>query len=220
VFVSTFSARARAIRYALIAALLLIVPSVALAQTRFEVTPYVGWRDGNDVRDKSGLAVQFDSGVAYGFIVDVAITRNLYAEFTFSYRDTHGRFVFPPAVDPFTPTGTFEFDGTLNYYQGGIVYHFETGQPAFRPFLFASFGAARLSTEGASSSNMSGTVGGGIKFMFSNNVGVRGEYRLFVTDTDFVGRGNWCNWWGYCYSVLTTQYLYQSQLSAGLIIGF
>lgn len=217
---SVRSTHKRSMRYVLTAALLLIVPSAALAQTKFEVSPYVGWRDGNDVRDRSGLAVQFDSGVAYGFIVDVAITRNLYAEFTYSYRDTGGRFIVPPEVDPFTPTGAFDFTGTLNYYQGGIIYHFETRYPAMRPFLFASIGGARLSAEGATSSNLSGTVGGGLKYMFTDNIGVRGEYRLFVTDTDFVGRGAWCDWWGFCYSVLTTQYLYQSQFAAGLIVGF
>jgi hypothetical protein len=56
--------------------------------------------------------------------------------------------------------------------------------------------------------------------MISRNIGFRGEYRLFSTSTNFTGRGGWCDWWGFCYTFLTNQYLYQSQFSAALTIGF
>ena len=91
----------RSMRYIVVAALLLIVPSVALAQeTRFEVTPHFGWRHGNDVSDVSGLSVDLDSGVAFGFMVDVRLTGGLYAEFIYSRRSTGGVVFVPPGIDP------------------------------------------------------------------------------------------------------------------------
>jgi hypothetical protein len=205
---------------ALVALLLLLVPSTALAQTRFELTPYAGWRHGNDVRDVSGTAVEFDSGVAYGFMVDVAVTRNLYAEFIYSYRKTSGSAFVPPEAEPFMGNGTIDFEGNLDYYQAGVLYQFETRYTAFWPYLVASIGAASLRSDGGSTTNLAGTLGGGLKYMLSDNIGLRAEYRLFVTDTDFVGRGGWCDWWGFCYSTIQTRYLYQSQLAGGVIIGF
>jgi opacity protein-like surface antigen len=203
--------------------MLLIIPTVALAQTRFEVSPYVGWRHGNDITDVSGVAVDLESGVAYGFMVDVAITSNLYAEFIYSYRKTGGQVSIPPGLPETGPTGTFDIEGNVDYYQGGLLYQWDIrSQPAVKPFIVGTIGAAsfRPIDIGESSTRLAFSGGGGVKFMLSRNIGVRGEYRLFSASTDFVGRGGWCDWWGFCYTFLTNKYLYQSQFAAALIIGF
>jgi opacity protein-like surface antigen len=205
----------------LVFALLMVVPSVALAQTRFEVSPYFAWRHGNDVNDVSGISVDLESGVAYGFMVDVGITDNLYAEFIYSYRQTDGSVFIPSGLPEDGPTGTFDIEGNVDYYQVGVLYQWDLrNNAALKPFVVGTIGATNLSTETESSTNFSWGGGAGIKYMFSRNVGFRGEYRLFSTGTDFVSRGGWCDWWGFCYTFLTTEYLYQSQFAAAIIIGF
>lgn len=210
-------------KHALIFAMLLMIPSVALAQTRFEVSPFFGWRHGNDISDVSGVRVDLESGVAYGFMVDVGITPNLYAEFIYSYRKGNGTLTVPPGLPEPGPVGTFDVEGNVDYYQGGLLYQWDIrSQPKIKPFIVGGLGAASLRSDTGDTSNtrFSWNGGGGVKVMFSRNIGFRGEYRLFGTSTNFVGRGGWCDWWGFCYTFLTNKYLYQSQFTAALIIGF
>jgi len=207
-------------KYALILAVLLMIPSAALAQNRFEISPFVGWRHGNDINDVSGIRVNLESGVAYGFMVDVGITSNVYAEFIYSYRKTNGRLFVPPGLPEAGPVGEFDIEGNIDYYQGGLLYQWDLRNPKLKPFIVGTLGASSMRSGDQSSTRFSWGGGAGIKYMFSKNIGFRGEYRLFSTSTNFVGRGGWCDWWGFCYTFLTNQYLYQSQFSAGLTIGF
>jgi len=211
-------------KHLLIFAILLMIPTAALAQNRFEVSPYVGWRHGNDISDVSGVAVNLDSGVAYGFMIDVGITSNLYAEFIYSYRNTTGNVFIPPGLPETGPTGNFDIEGKVNYYQGGLLYQWDLQNPMIKPFIVGTLGAANMSSDSAgesfSNTQFSWSGGAGIKVMFTKNIGFRGEYRLFGTSTNFVGRGGWCDWWGFCYTFLTNRYLYQSQFAAALTVGF
>ncbi len=212
-------------KHLVIFAMLLMIPSVALAQTRFEVSPFVGWRHGNDISDVSGVRVDLESGVAYGFMIDVGITSNLYAEFIYSFFNTKGEVTIPPGLPEPGPTGVFPVEGNVDYYQGGLLYQWDIrGQPKIKPFVVGTLGAASMRSESGSDSfsntNFSWSGGGGVKVMFTRNIGFRGEYRLFGSSTNFVGRGGWCDWWGFCYTFLTNKYLYQSQFAAALVVGF
>jgi len=208
-------------RYALIVALLLLVPAAAAAQTKFEISPFVGWRHGNDISDISGLAVDLESGTAFGFMVDVGISDNLYVEFIYSYRKTPGQVFIPPDIEEPGPTGTFDIEGNIDYYQGGLLYQWNIrSQPKLKPFIVGTLGAASIRSGDESSTRFSLSGGGGVKYMFTPNIGFRGEYRLFSTSTDFTARGGWCDWWGFCYTFLTNKYLYQSQLAVAVVIGF
>ena len=210
-------------RYLIVFALLMLVPTAAFAQQRFEIAPFFGWRHGNDISDVSGVAINLDSGATYGFTADVTVYNNLQAEFIFSYRDGPGEVFIPDNLpeEGDNPTGRFPIEGTQNYYQGGLLYNFPLANPNIRPFIVGTLGAANFkSSTGESSTRFSLSGGAGIKVFFNRNIGIRGEYRLFGTSTNFVGRGGWCDWWGWCYTFLTTKYLYQSQFSAAVIIGF
>lgn len=120
------------------------------------------------------------------------------------------------------PVGTFDITGNVDYFQGGVLYQFDLANPQLKPFIVGTLGAASMRSPGVdtSTTNFSWSAGLGAKFMFSRHIGVRTEYRVFSSSTNFVGRGGWCDWWGFCYPFLTSQCLYQSQLAAGLIIAF
>jgi opacity protein-like surface antigen len=210
----------RYLKYALVATLLLMVPAAAMAQTKFEVSPYFGWRQGNDISDVSGVAVNLDSGATYGFMVDVGITDNLYAEFIYSYRKTDGTVFIPPDITEPGPRGTYDIEGNVDYYQGGLLYQWDLRNPKVKPFIVGTLGAASFRSMDQSSTRFSLSGGAGVKVMFSRNVGFRGEYRLFSTSTNFTGVGGWCDWWGFCYTFLSNKYLYQSQFAAAIIIAY
>lgn len=209
-------------KHVLIFTVMLMIPTAALAQTKVEISPYVSWRHGSDISDISGVAVNLESGTAYGFMVDVSITPNLQVEFIYSYFNTGGTLRVPPGLPEAGPVGTFDISGNVDYYQGGLLYQFDLANPKVKPFIVGTIGAASMRSElvDTSNTNLSFGFGGGVKFFFSDHVGIRTEYRLFSTSTNFVGRGGWCDWWGFCYTFLTSKYLYQSQFSAALIFGF
>jgi len=209
-------------KHVLIFAVMLMIPTAALAQTKVEIAPYVAWRHGNDISDISGVAVNLESGTAYGFMVDVSVTPNLQVEFVYSNFNTGGTLVVPPGLPEAGPIGTFDISGNVDYYQGGLLYQFDLANPRVKPFIVGTIGAASMRSElvDTSNTNISFSGGGGVKYFFSDHVGIRTEYRLFSSSTNFVGRGGWCDWWGFCYTFLTNKYLYQSQFSFGLIFGF
>ncbi len=209
-------------KHALIIAVMLMIPTAALAQTKVEIAPYVSWRHGNDISDVSGVAVNLESGTAYGFMVDVSITPNLQVEFIYSYFNTGGSLFVPLGLPEPGPVGEFPISGNVDYYQGGVLYQWDLANPKVKPFIVGTIGAASMRSElvDTSNTNLSFSGGGGVKFFFSDHVGVRAEYRLFSTSTNFVGRGGWCDWWGFCYTFLTNKYLYQSQFAFALIFGF
>jgi opacity protein-like surface antigen len=212
-------------RYVVVLALIaaVMVPAVAQAQeTRFEVTPYASWRHGNDITDVSGIAINLESGVAYGFMVDVNVTSNLQIEFIYSYRRTGAELFIPNNLPEPGPVGTVPLEGNVDYTQGGVLYQFDLANPKIKPFIVGTLGVASMRSTDRDASNLQFSWSGGIgaKFMFSRNIGIRTEYRIFSTSTNFVGRGGWCDWWGFCYTFLTDKRLYQSQLAAGLIVAF
>jgi opacity protein-like surface antigen len=215
--------------YKLLLVLLVItlVPSAAFAQQKFEIAPFAGWQHGNDIFDQpTGTRIDMSSGSAYGFIVDVSLTENLQAEFIYNRRSTTVDVTAPPQ-DGF-PDGITIRDApvTANYYQGGLIYNFPIwNKPQFKPFVGFGLGVASFSenvdeVEAKATNNFSWSAVGGFKYFFNKNIGFRGEYRLFSTSTNFVQKGYWCDWWGWCYTFASKQNLWQSQFNAALVIGF
>ena len=204
-----------------------LVPSAAFAQQRFEIAPFAGWQYGNDIFDEpTGTRVEVANGSAYGFIVNVSLTENLQAEFYYGRRSTTVEVTAPPQQG--FPGGVDIPDApvTANYYQGGLIYNFSIwNKPQFKPFIGVGFGATSLKEnsddfEAAGTTNFSMSVVGGIKYFFTDNIGFRGEYRLLSTNTNFVNRGVWCDWYGWCWTFASAQYLWQSQFNAALVIAF
>ena len=195
-------------------------PAAAWAQTKVEISPFVAWRHGNDLRDVSGITVDLESGTAYGFMVDVSVMPNVQVEFVYSNFRT-GASVFVPVDIPGGPI-TAQGDGNIDYYQGGLLYQWDLQNPKIKPFIVGTLGAAYIRPVAVDESTWSFSWSGGmgVKIFFNEHIGIRTEYRIFSTSTEFVGRGGWCNWWGFCYTFLTSQRLYQSQVAAALIIGF
>ena len=218
-----------ALSFTLVAALLLIAtPSVVDAQVsyrsttpRIEFTPFGTYQWGGSFDTQSfgtisaGELNENDS-FSWGAILSFMAQRNSAVELWYLRQDTDVD--FNPNVGQSRTVGDF----SNNYIQLGVRQELAAGAN-MKPFITASMGVNVLDPKGgnlSSSTRFSWTLGGGAKWMASNNrVGLRLDLRWMVTPVPSGTYGGWCSYWG-CYAVEGTDWLHQGSAGAGLIFAF
>lgn len=196
----------------------LLLPMAATAQ-KFEFTPFAGFHFGGEFDEDaevfpSGVSeFELDDTESVGVILGIGVTRGLQVELIWSRQETE------LIEDRFFGGGSGRSDLDLSYYHAGVAYQWKIGQ--VRPFVAASLGVtelepARADLEGDTRASVG--LGGGVKLMFSKNIGLRLEGRLLVTDTGDDDHG--------CDDCYCDEYdcdndsLAQGVLRAGLVIAF
>lgn len=177
-------------RRALLALLLSLIPAAAAAQvSRFEVTPFVGYRLSSEFESSADIGfdsdVEIDESPTYGVMFDIPLTPNWQLELLASRQNTS----FTADEGLFSPSEDLG-DVDLSLFQAGFVLQWGEGQVS--PFAVATLGLARLEpdlVELDAENYLSGTFGGGVKIFFSENVGLRLEARgtWIALGTDFDG---------------------------------
>jgi outer membrane protein W len=121
-------------------------------------------------------------------------------------------------------------DLNLDNYHGTFSYNFGTSDMRLRPFLQMGIGATHYGdvsfdlngTQGTIDglTKASVTVGGGLKFFATRNIGFRLQARLTPTYISTDEDGWWCDpFWG-CYTVGNVQYSNQIEMGGGINIRF
>jgi hypothetical protein len=159
----------------------LLAPTAATAEG-IEITPFAGYRFGGDfgIEDRFGpFDVSFDleDKGSYGVVLDFPVTRGLQIELLADHQETELRFD-PGFLEPGVPI----LDLDVDYYHIGLLYQWAPGD--FRPFLVGSLGVTELSpsTPGLTDESFfSVSVGGGVKVLATEHIGVRLEGRFFST---------------------------------------
>lgn len=157
--------------------LLVAVPTVAAAQTKFELTPFWGYRFGASFEDSDFNRFDLDDDRSWGLILGYDLGRHFQLELLYSRQETvlseeHRHHNLPL------------FDLDVDYYHAGVSYVFGAGQA--RPFVALSMGVTEFDPQDPFYSNdtrFSVGVGGGVKLMFGKHLGLRLEARGFATDT-------------------------------------
>jgi hypothetical protein len=202
---------------------LVVAPATAHAQSslyRFELTPTVSHRWGGEISGAdsalSEADLDVDSGVAYGVTLDIPLSSQLQLELLANRQATELSFdqgLFGDA------SSVADID--ISYYHVGLLWQW--GQERVTPFFVASLGGTNLDPDlpGAESEDrFSLSVGGGVKVLFSDHVGLRFEGRGFFTDLgDNDGRrcdDGFRHYDDECYG----DDLAQGQASIGLILAF
>jgi len=168
----------------LLALLLLpLIPAAAAAQvTRFEITPFAGYRLDGQVDNSADIGfdfrsdVQIDEAPTFGLMLDIPLNPNWQLELMGSRESTS----FSVDAGLLTPSQDLG-DADLDLYQAGFLFQWGEGQVS--PFVVGTLGLARIDPdfpELDAENYLSGTVGGGVKIFFADNVGIRLE-----------GRGTW-----------------------------
>lgn len=209
---------------------LLAAPTVAVAQDdstmnhaytrgRFELTPTVSYNFGGTISAEESSIFDFDleadDSEAYGVTFGIPLSPWAQIELLASRQQTaltYDRGLFG------ANHGVADFD--VSYYHVGGLFQWGNGQ--IHPFVVASLGVANLNPDlpGARAENkFSGSIGGGVKIFFNDNVGLRLEGRGFWTILD--GNSDDYYWDDGCYC----DYGYadtfnQGQASAGLIFAW
>lgn len=217
----------RIITKTLAAAALLLAALPAAAQSygppgkSFEITPFAAYRFGGEfdsVNFDDGffdlIDVEVADGGALGAIFDARLGGGLFLELWASRQDTE----LKASEGLFLPAEAL-FDLELDYYHAGLLYEWTPGQA--RPFIAGSIGATRFAPDAPGLDDLvrpSLSLGGGVKVMFSDAIGLRLEGRLITTwveedDEEFCNRR-------VCYDFDEDVYFYQGEARAGLVIAF
>ena len=196
--------------------------SSAQTRGRFELTPTVSYNFGGTITGEHDEFFEFDleadDSEAFGVTFGIPLSPWAQIEILASRQSTvleYGEGLFGGTI------GVADFD--VSYYHVGGLFQWGNGQ--IHPFFVASLGVANLNPDvaGASAENkFSGSIGGGVKIFFSDNVGVRFEGRGFWTlldDGDDYYYDD-CHHCGDYYDYGYTNSFDQAQFSAGLILAW
>lgn len=191
----------------------------ALTRGRFELTPTFSYNFGGTLSAQDSEFFDFDleadDSEAYGVTLGIPLSRHTQIELLASRQKTQ------LAYDGGLFGGSFGVaDLDVSYYHVGGLFQWGSGQ--VHPFFVASLGVANLNPNvpGARAENkFSGSMGGGVKIFFTDNIGLRLEGRGFWTLLD--GNDDDYYWDDGCYCDYGYASTFdQGQASAGLIIAW
>ncbi|MCC7061113.1 MAG: outer membrane beta-barrel protein [Burkholderiaceae bacterium] len=194
-------------------------PSNAYTRGRFELTPTFSYNFGGTLSaedsDLFDFDLEADDSEAYGVTFGIPLSPWAQIELLASRQQT--QLAYDEGLFGGV-RGLADFDVTY-YHVGGL---FQWGNGQIHPFLVASLGVANLNPDvpGARAENkFSGSLGGGVKIFFTDNIGLRLEGRGFWTLLD--GNNDDYYWDDGCYCDYGYSNTFdQGQASAGLIIAW
>jgi opacity protein-like surface antigen len=183
-------------------------------QQQFEITPFAGYIFPGNLQTLDG-ELQIENNFNYGLALDIRTDEELFVEFLINRTDTEVRF-----KQDYFDTLKLNFKLSMIYLQAGA--HIETETGPFRPFAAFTLGATYFNpAEYGINSNweFSITAGGGIKYYFTDNIGVRLQWR-FLIPIYFNTTSIFCSN-GYCSIFISGgTYLLQYDLTAGIAVSF
>ena len=156
----------------------------AHSQTRIEFTPIVGFTLNGNI-DTFNSEFNISNDISYGGLVTVML--NDYMGLELSYKRSNNEvkeFFFPTATQ-------FRYDVGIEHYQIGFQRLFSTDE--FQPFAQSSLGASRYFRRDNKNDILafSMTFGGGFKYFFNENFGLRVQSNL-ILPMEFGGAGFFC----------------------------
>ena len=192
----------------------LVCHSATLHAQGIEVSPYYGYRFGGEFFELvTGQEADLDGAPATGVVIDIPIRKGIQLEGMFTHQK--GDVFLQPR-----PSGPLLRQVTVDHWLAGGLqewYYGRTGR--IRPFLTGVLGFTRYAAEGDNEIRFAGAAGGGVKLFPSPRLGIRLESRFFGTLVDAEGSVFACTP-GVCLVSLHTEFAWQAEFTAGLIIRF
>lgn len=206
---------------------ILITAAVASAQGGFEISPLFGYTWTSRV---SGYKGEFDiaNSANWGIMFNVDIQNYTYKgtmlEILYNRQDSKAEF-----YEYGTHFKEELFDISADYFQIGAMnkMNYENVEPFLEFLIGATRFAAKsdLNREGMEPFRpsdewmFSATLGGGVRLMLSDRIGLRAHGRLLMP-MSFSGGGLWCGTGGCSIGVGSSSWFIQGDVGAGLIIRF
>ena len=194
----------------------------ALAQGRFELQPFAGYKFGGNIpvecnfcpSDINFIKLDILESMNYGVTFGLNATDNVGLEFMWSRQPTQVQGRLATGLNP------RKVDLDLDQFHGNLVFTFRDVEAKLRPFAFGGVGTTRFAGPKQTDFRLSFAVGGGVKYFFNQHMGVRLQARYAPTYLYSTADGAWCDWYGFCYISENGHYLQQFDLTGGWIFRF
>jgi len=175
-----------------------------------EITPSFSYRFGGGFEDSyTGADIHLDESAGYSLIMDFDIQPDKEIEVYMGRQRTTLSSGGPFTGDPL-------FNVVVDYYHIGGLYLFATD--GLRPFVTGTVGITRMDPERPdlkSEARISASIGGGVKFFLTENLGIRLDLRGIYTALDS-DASIFCA--GGCAVQVRSSGFIQGELGAGLIL--
>jgi opacity protein-like surface antigen len=197
-------------RYFLLSVAILVSLLTPAHAQDYGITPFIGWRTSSSLEEvDTGATINLDETDSYGFILSMKKSLDTNYDFLFSRQNTELRTSTTP--------GTTESLRIDYYHLGGTIFY---DYDKLHPFISGGLGATHITpaSSGYSSDTMfSLSIGGGLKFPLTGNIGLRLEARGYGTVIS--GSGTiLCS--GGCVARFNGSLFTQFEALAGLSIAF
>jgi opacity protein-like surface antigen len=201
--------------------------STVYGQRSYEVTPFFGTRFGGsiDLTQQGNPNVDFlkiKNSEDFGIMGGVAFWGNFQGEFMWNRQPTS-----LSAHNPNDNTYSFVSNMNLDMYQFDVLYEFKSVESKLRPFAVAGLGFSHwggiASVGGQSvlpySNSFSYNIGGGVKYFFTDHIGIRAELRYSPSHST-QGIQEYCDPFYGCSPAQVANKANQGQANIGLIFRF
>ena len=197
-------------RHGLLAVAILVSQLTPAYAQDYEITPFIGWRTSSSLEEvDTGATIDLKETDSLGIILSMKKDVDTNYDFLFSRQNTE-------LQSSTTPSNTESL--RIDYYHlGGTVFY---DYDKLHPFVTGGLGATHISPANddfSSETKFSLSVGGGLKFPLSQNMGLRLEARGYGT---VVSSGGTILCSGGCVAKFTGSLFMQFEASAGLSIAF
>ena len=198
---------------------LLVGAPRARAQHEFEVTPFGGFKFGGTIQLPSSSTntnyLPIENSADYGGDFDYSIWPNFQGEFMFVHQ--------PTDIDEHFITGgqSFLTSASINNYEFNFAYDLKSPEAKMKPFISAGLGFTNwrpTSILPVNSNTFSYNIGGGVKYFFTDHVGLRAEVRWIPSRTTSEPALE-CGYYG-CGTVLVSSHAQQGMVNGGIIFRF
>jgi len=190
--------------------LCLMGPASSLCAQGIEISPFGGYRFGNDFFELiAGQPIDTDGAPAFGVTVDVPLYNGLQVEGQVSRQ----RATVMAPVGPFGQPENWHI--TVDDWLAGGLQEYATGRA--RPFAIGMVGLTRYAGEGDSEIRFTLSGGGGVKLFPTSRLGVRLNGQIFSTFVYANATARACGP-GVCLTHVTVDLVWQIEFTAALIV--
>jgi hypothetical protein len=194
----------------------MLLAGFALPARAVDVVPFAGFRFGGDVTTQppgtstESNSLSLNAALSYGAVVDIPLYDIHSLEIYYSRQ--------PTTISPGANL-TGDRDVTVTVLHVGLVDAVPSDEhPQLSWLLFGTFGGTQLSAGGETETKPSIGLGGGVVWMASKHIGIRGDIRALITFTGNSNTAAICN--GGCNVAFTSSAIAQGEMSVGLVARF
>lgn len=200
---------------------IVVAAPAAWPQRGIEITPFVGRQinGGLDLSTPVFNRIDAQNGLSYGISGGYLLGEYTGVEFTWNHNKAD-------TLAQFTGGGTAPRVLRLNtnQYLGYFVVHFSHRESRLRPFALLGLGVSNLGPDRSgvdSITRFAWAFGGGVKYNFSEHLGMRLQAKTSPTYVASGSKTFWCNpFWGGCWNIGENNFLQEFDVSAGITLRF